>query len=108
MKNLFRIQLVLLFLLLLSGCAQVPSSRIRFGGASAYLPKDLTADSIEVILRNGTNTMTFKAVKLSTRNNPEVIVASGHATADEIAAIGKVATDAVAAGAKGATKAVVP
>ena len=83
---------------ILTGCIAVPASRITFMGASAYLPKDFSADKVEATVHMGTNSFTFTATKMTTKNNPAVIDASTaqltaviNATAD---AVGKVAGSA--------------
>lgn len=108
-KNFFMMKAVSLVgilaaVVLGAGCVQVPSSVIRFGNASAQLPKDLTADKLELVLVSGTNTMKFSAAKLSTKNSPEVINASTaqleaviNATAN---AAGQAAAEALKAAAK--------
>lgn len=58
------------------GCVQVPSSRIQFGTAKAYLPKDLSAETLKITLHSGTNMMAFEAKNFSTKNNTAVINAS--------------------------------
>lgn len=97
-------KLTLLSLLLLSGCVQVPTSRIQFGGAKAFLPKDLTADSIEITLQSGTNKMTFIAKKINTKNNPQVIDASTAQLDTVIHATGDVAGSVLGAAVKAMAK----
>lgn len=87
-----------------SGCVQVPTSEIRFGSARARLPKDLVADLVEVTLVNGTNQLVFRAHKISTKNNPEVINASTAQIETAIRATGDVAANLAGQALKAAAK----
>lgn len=84
---------------MLIGCVQVPASRLTFMGATAYLPKDFTADRVHAEVKTGTNSFVFDAVKMTTKNNPDVINAS---TAQLEAVINATANAAGAAAAQAA------
>jgi hypothetical protein len=101
-------KLVLLSPLILCACIQVPTSSIQLGDVKAKLPKDSSADTIEVSAHIGTNILTFKATNWSTRNNPDVVKSSTDQIKAHYEGAGNLAAKVVEAAEKGAAKAVVP
>lgn len=92
-----------ILLAFLCSCAssQVPRSDITFdlvkGTGHLLLPKD--ADVSGLLITVSTNhDVSIKIQKLSVKTNPEVIGASGVATADSITAIGNVVIKGVETG----------
>jgi hypothetical protein len=77
---------LVLILLLCSGCStiRVPQSTYKFNGIDFRLPKDITAKNVEVTVKSGTNTLTFKAAFITSRNDPNVIGATSEGQVDII------------------------
>jgi hypothetical protein len=59
-----------------TGCVAVPSTEIVFAGIKAKFPKDTSAASLDITVKRGADTLTFRATNWSTANNPAVIGAS--------------------------------
>lgn len=93
---------------LLVGCVRVPTSELRFGNATAVLPKDSSADELKIFVQNGTNIFRFEALNWSTKNNPSVISASAEQIKAHYAGASIVIKEGVAAGVAAGAKTVVP
>lgn len=90
------------------GCASVPSTEIVFAGIKAKFPKDTKADSLDISVKRGADTLTFKATNWSTQNNPLVIGASTEMIRAHYAGTEGLVRTSIEASKQGATKAVVP
>jgi hypothetical protein len=69
-------RLLILVVLVITGCAQVPTKRIKFGSASAWLPMDASAEHLKIGIDEGTNHFQFEATGWKTRNSPAAVAAS--------------------------------
>lgn len=105
--------MITVLILMSIGCAsqQVPRSQITFdlgkGTGSLSLPKDAEIEGLDIAV--GTNRLvTVKIKKMKVKTNPDVVGASGAATAQVIQASGEVFQKGIEAGIKGAAKTVIP
>lgn len=87
-------KLLPLILIFGAGCIAVPSNEYSFGDFKVKTPKDMEVEDIS-IQGKGSN-FTFKAKKISSRNNPAVITSTGEEQVKIIEATGKVAADVAA------------
>lgn len=95
-------------LALLTGCAVVPTTKIRIGAVSFELPKDFEAVDFSAEGRIGTNLVKIAAKSISTKNNPAVIGASTDQIRAHYEGAQGLVKVALEASEKGAAKAVVP
>lgn len=94
-----------LILLLLTGCINVPTTKMSFGKLKYSNPKQDQIGNFELSIKdtNG-NVMTLKASNISATNNAQVISTSSAGQVDIINAVGAQVGNAAAMAVKAAVK----